>query len=99
MTGAVTAWLYIMANHLNGTIYVGVTSDLVSRICQHRNGLVAGFTKRYGLKRLVYVEPHESMPQAILREKNVKSWPRAWRVRLIGSTNPGWDDLYETILQ
>lgn len=93
------AWLYIMANRLNGTIYVGVTSNLVSRIYQHRNGLVAGFTKRYGLKRLVYVEPHESMPHAILREKNVKSWPRAWRVRLIASTNPNWDDLYETILQ
>jgi putative endonuclease len=97
MTDA-TAWLYIMANRLNGTIYVGVTSDLVSRIYQHRNGLVAGFTKRYGLKRLVYVEPHESISQAIMREKNVKSWPRAWRVRLIASTNPNWDDLYETIL-
>jgi hypothetical protein len=58
-----------------------------------------GFTKRYGLKRLVYAEPHETMPSAILREKNVKSWPRAWRIRLITSANPNWDDLYETILQ
>jgi predicted GIY-YIG superfamily endonuclease len=60
---------------------------------------LCGFTKRYGLKRLVYAEPHETMPSAILREKNVKSWPRAWRIRLITSANPNWDDLYETILQ
>ena len=93
------AWLYIMANRLNGTIYVGVTNDLARRAWEHRTGAVPGFTKRYGLKRLVYAEPHETMPSAILREKNVKSWPRAWRIRLITSTNPNWDDLYETLLQ
>ena len=93
------AWLYIMANRLNGTIYVGVTNDRARRAWEHRTGAVPGFTKRYGLKRLVYAEPHETMPSAILREKNVKSWPRAWRIRLITSANPNWDDLYETILQ
>ena len=93
------AWLYIMANKPSGTIYVGVTNDLARRAWEHRTGAVPGFTKRYGLKRLVYAEPHETMPSAIIREKNVKSWPRAWRVRLITSTNPNWDDLYETILQ
>ena len=92
------AWLYIMANRPNGTIYVGITSDLIRRAWQHRTGAIPGFTKRYGLKRLVYVEAHESMPAAITREKNVKSWPRAWRVRLITSANPTWDDLYETVL-
>jgi putative endonuclease len=88
-----------MANQPNGTIYVGVTSDLIRRVWQHRTGAVPGFTKRYGLKRLVYVEQHEAMPYAITREKNVKSWPRAWRVRLITAANPNWDDLYETVLQ
>lgn len=93
------AWLYIMANRPNGTIYVGVTNDLARRAWQHQTGAVPGFTKRYGLKRLVYAEPHETMPSAIVREKNVKSWRRAWRVRLITSANPNWDDLYETILR
>jgi putative endonuclease len=88
-----------MANRPNGTIYVGVTSDLIRRVWEHRTGAVPGFTKRYGLKRLVYAEPHEAMPYAITREKNVKSWPRAWRVRLITAANPNWDDLYETVLQ
>jgi putative endonuclease len=88
-----------MANQPNGTIYVGVTSDLIRRVWQHRTGAVPGFTKRYSLKRLVYVEQHEAMPYAITREKNVKSWPRAWRVRLITAANPNWDDLYETVLQ
>ena len=96
------AWLYIMANRPNGTIYVGIyvgiTTDLIQRVWQHRTGAIPGFTKRYGLKRLVYVEPHESISYAITREKNVKSWPRAWRVRLITSTNPSWNDLYETVL-
>jgi putative endonuclease len=87
-----------MANRPNGTIYVGITSDLIRRVWQHRTGAVPGFTKRYGLKRLVYVEQHEAMPYAITREKNVKSWSRAWRIRLITSTNPNWDDLYETVL-
>jgi len=99
MTGSRQAWLYIMASRPNGTIYVGITSDLIHRVWQHRTGAVPGFTKRHGLKRLVYVERHEAMPYAITREKNVKSWPRAWRVRLITSTNPNWDDLYETVLQ
>ena len=93
------AWLYIMANRPNGTIYVGITSDLMRRAWEHRTGAISGLTKRYGLKRLVYLERHETMPSAIMREKNVKSWPRAWRVRLITSSNPNWDDLYETILQ
>jgi putative endonuclease len=71
------AWVYIMTNRANGTLYVGVTSDLSRRVEQHRKGLVAGFTRRYGLKRLVHAEPHEDMQRAIQREKTLKHWPRA----------------------
>jgi putative endonuclease len=77
--------------------YVGVTSDLVRRIYEHRSGFVAGFTKRYGLKRLVYFEQFDDIRDAIQREHNIKHWPRAWKVRKILAVNPDWDDLYETI--
>ncbi len=88
-------WVYIMTNRPNGTLYVGVTSDLVRRAWEHREGLVPGFTKRYGLKRLVYAERHDSLIGAIQREKNLKHWPRAWKVSLITRDNPRWNDLYE----
>lgn len=91
------AWLYIMSNRLNGTIYIGVTTRLVERAAEHKEGVVPGFTKRYGLKRLVYYERHDSIEAAIQREKTMKTWRRAWKVRLINEFNPTWDDLYDTL--
>jgi putative endonuclease len=90
-------WVYIMSNRRNGTLYVGVTSNLSRRVWEHREGLCDGFTKQYGLKRLVYYEPFEDIGTAIQREKTMKHWPRAWKVRLIHGFNPEWDDLYETL--
>jgi putative endonuclease len=90
-------WVYIMSNRRDGTIYLGVTNDLIRRANEHREGLTPGFTKFYALKRLVYYELHETMPLAIQREKTVKGWPRAWKVRLISSMNPEWDDLYDSL--
>ena len=92
------AWIYVMTNRPNGTRYVGVTSDLAQRIWQHREGVVEGFTKRHGLKRLVYVERHIDMRAAVQREKNLKHWPRTWKVRLILASNPNWDDLYDHLV-
>ncbi|MDX1483358.1 MAG: GIY-YIG nuclease family protein [Alphaproteobacteria bacterium] len=90
-------WVYIMTNRPNGTLYVGVTSDIQQRAWQHREGLVQGFTKRYNLKRLVYAEAHDDIRQAIHREKRLKHWPREWKVNLIVKDNPTWDDLYDTL--
>ena len=87
-------WVYIMTNRPNGTLYGGVTGDLARRVWEHREGAAPGFTSRYGLKRLVYAEPHADIRAAIQREKILKHWPRAWKVRLILETNPGWTDLY-----
>ena len=91
-------YVYILASAPNGTLYVGVTSDLVRRIYEHRNGLVPGFTKRYSIKRLVYFEQYEDIQTAIQREKNIKHWSRAWKVGLILAGNPEWNDLYDTII-
>ena len=91
-------WVYIVTNKRNGTLYVGVTSDIARRAWEHREGVVEGFTKRYGLKRLVYFERHEEIADAIRREKRIKEWPRAWKINLIKGFNPTWDDLYETLL-
>ncbi len=90
--------VYILATKRNGTLYIGVTSDLVKRIWEHQNNLVEGFTKRYGVHRLVWVELHESMESAIQREKRLKGWKRAWKLQLIESNNPNWRDLYDTIV-
>jgi putative endonuclease len=90
-------WVYIMTDEPNGTLYIGVTSDLPRRAWQHREGLIEGFTKRYGLTRLVFFERHDDIRMAIRREKNLKRWPRAWKIRLIVATNPGWDDLYDQL--
>ena len=90
-------FVYIMTNRANGILYVGVTNDLARRVFEHREGLIAGFTKRYGLKRLVYYEQFDSIVAAIAREKAMKHWPRAWKVRLILGMNPEWRDLYETL--
>jgi putative endonuclease len=87
-------WVYIMTNRPHGTLYIGVTADLAARAWQHREGLVDGFTKRYGLKRLVFIERHDDIRDAIQREKTMKHWPRAWKVRAIETWNPGWDDLF-----
>ncbi len=91
------AYVYIMTNRPNGILYIGVTNDIVRRVWEHREGLLEGFTKRYGLKRLVWYEPHQLIAAAIQREKTMKHWPRAWKVRLILATNPDWTDLYETL--
>jgi len=90
-------WVYIMTNRPNGTLYVGVTADLPRRFWEHRQGAADGFTKKYDLKRLVYAEPHDTIEAAIQREKNIKHWPRKWKVRLILDTNPDCDDLYDQL--
>ena len=87
--------VYIVASGFHGTIYAGVTSNLLQRIYQHRNGTLGGFTKRYGCKRLVWFEMHGDMEQAILREKQLKNWLREWKVALIEEANPTWRDLAE----
>jgi putative endonuclease len=87
--------VYILASKRNGTLYVGVTSDLVRRAWEHRVGDVEGFTKQYGVYRLVYAEVHDSMVDAVLREKRVKRWRRAWKLQLIERDNPAWRDLYD----
>ena len=89
--------VYIMTNKRNGTLYTGVTRYPLQRIWQHKQGCVDGFTKKYGVHRLVYIEPHETMPAAIQREKQIKEWKRAWKLELIESANPDWHDLYEDI--
>jgi putative endonuclease len=86
-------WLYIMSNRPNGTLYVGVTADLERRLSQHRNGTGSQFAAKYNLTRLVYAEYHEEIVRAIQREKAIKHWRRAWKVRLIGTINRDWADL------
>ena len=90
-------WVYIMTNRPDGTLYIGVTNDLARRVGEHREGVVEGFTKRYGLKRLIYAEYHDDIRDAIQREKSLKRWPRAWKVRLIHTDNPDWNDLYDRL--
>ena len=92
-------YVYILASRPGGTLYVGVTNDLVRRIYEHRNGLVEGFTKQYHVHRLVYFEVYSSIHDALQREKNMKHWPRVWKTRLIGEKNPTWRDLYPEITQ
>ena len=88
-------WVYIMASARNGTLYVGVTSDLVRRVYEHREGLTPGFTTRYGVNRLVWCEEFPTAHEAIAAEKRIKRWRRAWKLTLIERQNPTWDDLYE----
>jgi len=85
--------VYILASRKNGTLYTGVTADLVKRLYEHRNGLIEGFTKDYGVKRLVWFELHDRLESAILREKRIKKWNRQWKIELIEAENPDWDDL------
>lgn len=89
------AFVYILANKPYGTLYVGVTSDLVKRVWQHKGSFVDGFTRTHGVQRLVWYECHESMLEAISREKRIKSWHRDWKINLIQAMNPAWIDLYD----
>ena len=91
------SYVYILASKKGGTLYVGVTIDLVSRIWRHKTGEIRGFTSRYGVKRLVYFEAHGSVESAIAREKSLKHWRRKWKLELIGKDNPDWRDLYREI--
>ena len=91
------SYVYMLASKRNGTLYTGVTSELVGRAFQHREGVVAGFTQRYGVKTLVWYEVHEDIRAAIAREKQVKKWPRQWKINLIEEKNPYWEDLYPKI--
>lgn len=89
--------IYLLASGRNGTLYVGVTSNLIKRVWEHKNHVVDGFTKKYQIDRLVWYEVHETMESAIQREKAIKEWQRAWKLVLIEKFNPDWADLYETL--
>jgi len=89
--------VYILASRRNGTLYVGVTSDLMKRVWEHKNDFVEGFTKRYGVHTLVWYERHETMESAIDREKAIKEWKRIWKLEMIERTNPDWKDLYQDL--
>lgn len=91
--------VYLLSSRPNGTLYVGVTSNLVQRVWQHREGLIEGFSRRYNVKTLVWYEQHETMPSAIAREKAIKKWNRDWKLRLIEESNPQWRDLWPDITQ
>ncbi len=91
-------YVYILSSQRRGTLYIGVTSNLLKRVYEHKNGMVDGFTKKYGVKMLVYYEAHGSAESAITREKQIKKWRRAWKLELIEKKNPGWRDLYAEIL-
>ena len=90
-------FVYILASRRNGTLYVGVTSNLGRRMMEHRDGILPGFTDRYGVKHLVHVEPYATAEEAITREKRLKKWNRDWKIRLIEEHNPDWADLYERL--
>ena len=90
--------VYILASHRNGTLYIGVTSDLIQRCWEHQTGSTVGFTKKYGVRQLVYYELHQDMYSAIAREKQLKKWKRAWKLRLIEQHNPQWHDLWDGIV-
>ena len=90
-------YVYILCNKRNGTLYTGVTSELIKRIYEHENNLVDGFTKKYSIHHLVWYEIHESAEAAISREKQIKKWNRKWKLELIEKNNPKWNDLYENI--
>jgi len=92
---SMTAYVYILASDRNGTLYLGVTTDLPRRMFEHRNGLTEGFSSRYGVTRLVFAEQHTRIDEAIAREKQLKKWKRAWKLELIEESNPDWRDLSE----
>ncbi|OGW18890.1 MAG: GIY-YIG nuclease [Nitrospinae bacterium RIFCSPLOWO2_12_FULL_45_22] len=90
--------VYILASKRNGTLYVGITSDVIKRVWEHKNNVVKGFTERYSVHQLVWYELHETMESAIRKEKMLKNWKRVWKLELIERSNPNWQDLYETIV-
>ena len=90
-------WVYILASRLGGTLYIGVTNDLVRRTYEHRSKFVPGFTRKYGVDRLIYFAQFSTAEAAINRERQLKKWNRQWKIQLIEKTNPNWDDLYEAI--
>jgi putative endonuclease len=91
-------WVYILASKRNGTLYIGVTNDLYRRMLEHRDGTADSFTKRYSVRRLVWWECHQYVNGAITREKQLKKWNRAWKLRIIEEMNPNWDDLFEQLV-
>jgi putative endonuclease len=93
-----TAFVYTLASGKHGTLYIGVTTDLIARVVQHREGLRPGFTQRYGVKRLVWFEAHETIVPAIQREKSLKKYRRDWKINLIEQDNPNWEDLFPGLL-
>ena len=90
--------VYLLASGLNGTLYVGVTSNLIQRVFQHKQDMADGFTKKYGIKHLVWYEVHEDVLEAIRREKQIKKWNRVWKIERIQENNPRWQDLYSTLI-
>jgi putative endonuclease len=92
-------YVYILASRRNGTLYVGVTNELIRRAQQHREGLVPGVTRKHGVKLLVYWEPHQDINEAILREKRIKRWHRKWKLELIEARNPQWKDLWFELIE
>jgi putative endonuclease len=99
MSGESSAWVYILASEPRGAIYVGVTSDLIARIGQHREGAIPGHTAKYRIKNLVWFEEHASIVEAIAREKRLKRWRRAWKTELIEAANPTWRDLWFDLVE
>lgn len=89
--------VYIVTNHRHGTLYIGVTSDIARRAYEHREGVIDGFTRKYGLKQLAWYEMHQTMEAAIAREKQMKAWQRSWKIKTIEKMNPTWSDLYDTL--
>jgi putative endonuclease len=92
-------FVYMLTNRPDGTLYVGITNDLVRRVYEHKSKAVQGFSKRYNLDQLVYYEIHDTALNAIQREKNIKHWPRQWKINLIEDTNPDWRGLYDEVTQ
>ena len=90
-------YVYIMASRRNGTLYIGMTSDLIGRVWQHKNGVTKGFTTKHKVHRLVYFEIHDTAETAATRERQMKEWQRAWKIKRIEEMNPGWDDLYDDL--
>lgn len=92
-------YVYILSSQKNGTLYIGVASNLIQRVYQHKEGQVDGFTKKYGVKTLVYYEIHQTAESAIVRERQIKEWKRNWKLELIEKSNPRWLDLYQEVIE
>lgn len=90
------SYVYILASKKNGTLYVGITSDLIKRVYQHKNGMISGFNKKYKVNKLMYFEQYEDISEAIKREKQLKGWRRDWKLKLIEDNNPRWEDIFDT---